>query len=225
MHVVNGVRAKQRDLGILVGNEGDLDPAQAGRAEEEVRVGVDDDAVAALPGGKEKRSVRDGGLRVERNMVNIGIFLQHVRRQNFKRLIALGEERVDEGSEGALEVHDGGVSVGCIDRRDVVVTVARNDVVIRVFDRLPRPADVARRERDAVAPANVVAQTIRNRQPVAADAAVCLRRYGLYEDRKRIAMRVGRHQRLEHQAIDEDFRNGPGQQRIEILRFFADGDA
>ena len=46
-----------------------------------------------------------------------GYFSEHMCRKNFVRLVALGEERVDEGSEGVLEVHDGGVGVGRIDRR------------------------------------------------------------------------------------------------------------
>ena len=95
--------------------------------------------------------------------------------------------------------------------------MARNDVVIRVLDCLPRPADVARRQCDAVAPANVVAQAILNRQAIAADAAICLRRYGLHEDRNRITLRVGRQQRLEHQAIDEDLRTVPASSGLRFL--------
>ena len=86
-------------------------------------------------------------------------------------------------------------------------------------------AHVARRHRHPVAPARVAAQVIDDRQAVAADPAVCLRRHGGSQHRHRVAARIGRDQRLEHQTIDEDLDRRAGEQRVEVLGLFADCDA
>ena len=104
-----------------------------------------------------KRPVADRRRAIERHLVDVGIFREHVCRNHVVRLIAFREEGVNERREPAFQVNDDGAIVRRVDGAHDVVTVARDDVVVRIDDRLPRPLDVVGRHRHAVAPESIAA--------------------------------------------------------------------
>src|SRR6202011_3577232 len=124
------------------------------------------------PLDKTKRSVAYGGCGVKRDLIHVGILREHVRRHDVKRLVAFGEERIDERREALFEVNDDGGVVGSVDGLHHIITMARDDIVGWIHDGLPRPADVLARQRYAIAPADVATQVVDDPQTVRADTAV-----------------------------------------------------
>ncbi len=217
------MRAQLRRDRVVVGYDRERQVAQRGRAAKIRRVRAQHDLVAALPAYELVRSRADRS-RVERDVVDVVVPCEQMRRKQPERRVALREDRVDGRREAALHVHDDRVVVRRVHRGDLVVAAARHDIVARVHDRLPRKLDVATSERRAVVPLDAAPKVIRDRQAVFADAAVVERWNRCGEIRDLAVVLIQRDEQIEHQAIGEGLdgilrEDGVELRRVDLKRY------
>jgi len=167
------VRAKARNDRILVWNEMPDDARNFRRAVMIGGVRLEHHVAAVMPSHESIWAAADGHRR-EWRAIEVGGAAQDVSRND--RPLNKRAERARHGrSVALLEMDDHDVRVGRLDAREVVVRQSAHDVVRVVHDRVVRELYVVRCDRVSVAPACVVHQMVRDRQPVAADVAVALR--------------------------------------------------
>jgi len=111
-------------------------------------------------------------------------------------------ETIDRGSPRPLENDPHGVGVGCFDALHHVVRIADADVVVRIAQRREREGDISRGHRNAVVPARVVYEMVRNRPSIRRDVAVRKGRHAFGQIGHLIAALI-----VSREPVEEKLRN------------------
>ncbi len=118
------------------------------------------DAIAAYPPIDDVRTRADR-LCIERQVIEVGVFREHVPRENRKALG--GENEREERCKRFFQMKNKRRVVGRLRRGNAVVPIPRLHVVRAVVDRVNRPNAIARRQRTSVGKTHALVQMVGNR--------------------------------------------------------------
>ncbi len=165
-----------------------------------VRIGLEDDAIAAEPLRNAKRSAakwcvlpcRADDFRI----------LKRVLGQNTVDVVGLCEERADGGIPRPSQPDDHRMRVGRLQRRDAAVRLDRRRAIAWIEDCAVGKGNVGRRHGDPVGKARVRAEVIGDASSVRRHVAVAPRRNARGENRNVAIIRRKTDQRLTEERIE-----------------------